>query len=96
MVLWDLVADAARRVADEVQRSNPTSKGFVYAVDGSKPKDVAEAAARVQEEAGFVAILINNAVRAMCFYPPRSWATPVLTQCVPRERRRWGRVHRAS
>ena len=52
VVLWDLVADAARRVADEVQRSNPKSKVFVYAVDVSKPKDVSEAAARVQRRNG--------------------------------------------
>jgi len=62
-VLWDLVEDAARRVADEVVQQTPTAKVWTYAVDVSKAEVVAEKAQQVLREVGFVAILINNAVR---------------------------------
>jgi len=61
-VLWDLVEDAARRVADEVLQQTPTAKVWTYAVDVSKAEVVAEKAQQVLREVGFVAILINNAV----------------------------------
>ena len=63
MVLWDLIEEPARRVAEEVTQQSPKCKTYVYAVDVSKPREVAEKAAAVQQTVGFVSILINNAVR---------------------------------
>ena len=59
LVLWDIDGERVRAVAGEIREGG--REAHPYVVDCSKKEDVYRVAARVRDEVGDVAVLVNNA-----------------------------------
>ena len=59
LVLWDIDGEKTAAVVEEIRANGGAA--YAYVVDCSKKEEVYRAAARVRDEVGQVAVLVNNA-----------------------------------
>ena len=61
MVLWDINENTINDVAEGINQEHGTGSAFSFCCDVTKKDQVYEVAQQVQQDIGYVDILINNA-----------------------------------